>query len=145
MTACLHGFDLLIFCLTEIHPEYRPCKFVTQSAHDAIPCPSPSGFDTILQTMGLCSTPNPSGLLAHLGSMINPDKGQILLLEHGRSHYTWLNRILDNTAPAHADRFGCWWNRDIGRIVEDSGLEVIKIQRYHLGTTWWVELKPKKK
>ena len=94
--------------------------------------------------MGLCSTPQPSVLLAQLGSTVNPVNGQILLLEHGRSHYTWLNWILDKTAPAHADRHGCWWNRDIGKIAEESGLEIVKIKRYHLGTTWWIELKPKK-
>ncbi|MCJ1231195.1 hypothetical protein MMC12_007872, partial [Toensbergia leucococca] len=75
--------------------------------------------------MGLCSTPHPSHLLAHLGTLASPTNGRILLLEHGRSHYEWLNRILDASAPAHADRHGCWWNRDVGRIVEESGLEVV--------------------
>ena len=94
--------------------------------------------------MGLCSTPEPSALLTHLGSITNPNDGRILLLEHGRSHYAWLNRILDKTAPGHADKHGCWWNRDIGKIVEDSGLDIIEIKRYHFGTTWWIELQPRK-
>lgn len=125
-----------------LYPTYRTCTFLTQSALDQITCPTSGGFDTIIQTMGLCSTPHPSELLAHLGALANPSHGQILLLEHGRSHYAWLNRLLDRSAPAHADRHGCWWNRDIGKIVEESGLEVVKIKRYHFGTTWWVELKP---
>lgn len=125
-----------------LYPTYRTCTFLTQSALDQITCPTSDGFDTIVQTMGLCSTPHPSELLAHLGALANLSHGQILLLEHGRSHYAWLNRLLDKSAPAHADRHGCWWNRDIGRIVEESGLEVVTIKRYHLGTTWWVELKP---
>jgi len=50
---------------------------------------------------------------------------------------------LDNNAPAHADKHGCWWNKDIQKIVEESELEVIEIKRYHLGTTWWVELRPR--
>ena len=129
--------------LLELHPQYKASRFLIQSAHKSIPCPSTGGFDTVVQTMGLCSTPNPSELLTHLGDMTNPAKGRILLLEHGRSHYAWLNRILDNSAPAHANKHGCWWNRDIGKMVEESGLEVVKIKRYHLGTTWWVELKPK--
>lgn len=126
----------------DVHPRYKACTFLTQSALDHIICPTSGGFDTIVQTMGLCSTPHPSELLTHLGSLANPSHGQILLLEHGRSHYAWLNRLLDRSAPAHADRHGCWWNRDIGKIVEESGLDVVKIKRYHLGTTWWVELKP---
>jgi methyltransferase OMS1 len=94
--------------------------------------------------MGLCSMPNPSRLLAHLGTMVNAENGQILLLEHGRSRFAWLNSLLDKHAAAHADKHGCWWNKDIGKIVEDSGLEVVAMRRYHLGTTWWVELRPKK-
>ncbi|MCJ1307482.1 hypothetical protein MMC25_001128 [Agyrium rufum] len=108
----------------EERPQLRNIRFLNQSAQDPIPSPSPAGFDTVVQTMGLCSTPNPADVLRNLGKATNPNGGQILLLEHGRSHYAWLNRILDNTASAHADRHGCWWNRDIGKIVEDSGLEV---------------------
>jgi len=100
-------------------------------------------YDTVVQTMGLCSMPDPVGTLRHLGEITEPKRGRILLLEHGRSHYDWLNRILDNLAPTHADRHGCWWNRDIGAIVRESGLEVVEEKRWHLGTTWRYVLKPK--
>lgn len=102
----------------------------------------PRYFDTVVQTMGLCSMPDPVRTLRHLGSITEPQQGRILLLEHGRSYYEWLNRVLDNLAPAHATRHGCWWNRDIGQIVQESGLEVVEVQRWHLGTTWRVILKP---
>jgi methyltransferase OMS1 len=128
------------------HPEYaRRIFWRTQSALEPIapPAQSPDGFDTVIQTMGLCSTGDPVKLLQNLGEVTKPDGGRILLLEHGRSHYAWLNRVLDKTAAAHADEHGCWWNKDIGKIVEDSGLEVVKLERYDFGTTWWVELKPK--
>jgi methyltransferase OMS1 len=100
------------------------------------------GYDTIIQTMGLCATPSPINLLTSLSSLLRPG-GRILLLEHGKSHYDWLNVILTKSAPGHAARYGCWWNRDIGKIVEESGLEVVEIRRpwWFLGTTWWVELK----
>ncbi len=99
-------------------------------------------YDTVIQTMGLCSTNDPDGLLRRLGQLVRPgdEGGQILLLEHGRSHYAWLNRILDAGAGEHARRHGCWWNRDVGAIVERSGLQVQRVKRYHFGTTWWVEL-----
>lgn len=105
---------------------------------------SPLYFDTVVQTMGLCSMPDPVATLRHLGSVTEPARGRILLLEHGRSHYDWLNRILDNLAPAHADRHGCWWNRDIGEIVRESGLEIVEEKRWHLGTTWRYVLRPKR-
>ena len=131
----------------EEQPEYfHRVFFKQQSALDTITPPhdAQDGYDTVLQTMGLCSTPEPEKLLRNLGVATKEDGGQILLLEHGKSHYEWLNKLLDKTAPAHADQHGCWWNKDIGKIVEDSGLEVVHIQRYNLGTTWWIELKPRK-
>jgi len=142
------------------HPAWGGVRWVVQSALEPLPAPPlvvegtegkegnvdgsvqrTGGYDTVLQTMGLCSTPEPTRLLRNMGAACKPD-GQILLLEHGRSHYGWLNRYLDASAPGHADRFGCWWNKDIGKIVEESGLEVVRIRRYNFGTTWWVEARP---
>lgn len=126
------------------HPEYSNVDFRVASALEPIAAPNPEGFDTVVQTMGICSTPEPLKLLQNLGQITKED-GRILLLEHGKAHYQWLNSYLDKAAPAHADKFGCWFNKDIGKIVEESGLEVVKIKRYHLGTLWQVELRPGKK
>ncbi|OQO10488.1 hypothetical protein B0A48_03785 [Cryoendolithus antarcticus] len=123
-------------------------RFLTGSALEAMP-PPPKGekYDTIIQTMGLCSTAAPTKLLenmaAHL-STTSPD-ARILLLEHGRSYQDWLNNILDKSAAKHAEIHGCWFNRDIGELVKEaadrSGLEVVKEHRQHLGTTWVYELR----
>lgn len=115
----------------------------TKTARDAGDEDRDRYYDTIVQTMGLCSMPDPVATLKHLGSITEPSRGRILLLEHGRSYYGWLNRILDNLAPAHADRHGCWWNRDIGAIVKESGLEVVEEKRWHFGTTWKYVLRPR--
>jgi methyltransferase OMS1 len=127
-------------------------RFMTGSALDAMPSP-PGGkekkYDTILQTLGLCSTPLPVKLLTNLATHLNtsnPD-ARILLLEHGRSYRDWLNNIIDNTALEHAEKHGCWANRDIGALVAEAatkaGLEVVREKRWHLGTTWVIELKAK--
>lgn len=139
----------------ELYPGFEKAVFRTDDARTMTTCTQEEKtddakewryqrphFDTVLETMGLCSTPDPVGLLRHLGSITEPQRGRVLLLEHGRSEHGWVNTILDNLASLHADRHGCWWNRDIGRIVEESGLEVVEIQRYHLGTTWRVVLRP---
>ncbi|RAQ53433.1 ubiquinone/menaquinone biosynthesis-related protein [Aspergillus flavus] len=129
----------------KLHPDFKNVNFRAQDVKEVAPPTTGDKrayYDTIVQTMGLCSMPDPVGALRHLGSITEPEKGQILLLEHGRSHYDWLNRILDNLAPAHADRHGCWWNRDIGAIVRESGLEVVEEKRWHFGTTWKYVLKP---
>lgn len=105
------------------------------------------GYDTIIQTMGLCSATDPVKLLKELGEVVKVDTGRILLLEHGRGRYEWLNNFLDKNAEGHAKAFGCWWNRDHEKIVKECGLEVVKIERpkwWHGGTTWWIELKKPK-
>ncbi|KAI9663358.1 MAG: hypothetical protein M1831_002642 [Alyxoria varia] len=102
-------------------------------------------FDTAVQTMGLCSCNNGAQLLRNLGDCVDPVNGRILLLEHGRSHYDWMNRFMDKWAPGYADRYGCWFNRDIGRIVRESGLQVLEEKRFSLGTVWWYVLKPNPK
>lgn len=97
-------------------------------------------FDTVVETMGLCSCPDPVKLLQNLARVVKKD-GKILLLEHGKSHYEWLDKLLDHTAIDHAKEHGCWWNRDIGAIVEKSGLKVDEIKRYSFGTLWWIVLR----
>jgi methyltransferase OMS1 len=127
-------------------------RFSTTSALGPMP-PAPESsnggkYTTIIQTMGLCSTPSPQALLTNLAAHLDfsDPEARILLLEHGRSDYAWLNNILDNAAQKHAEIHGCWFNRDIGAMVEaaakESGLEVVKERRKHLGTTWVFELKP---
>lgn len=131
-----------------LYPDFRFATFRAQDAGAVQPPSTTSTFmtpyyDTVVQTMGLCSMPDPVATLRHLGSITEPRRGRILLLEHGRSHYDWVNRILDNLAAAHADRHGCWWNRDIGDIIRESGLEIVEEKRYHLGTTYRYVLRPK--
>jgi len=127
-----------------------------------IPRPA-GGYDTIIQSMGICSMTEPVKFLRLLGRLArqpgehvqnsSPKKfrqqeaedgqgGRIFLLEHGRGNYDWLNNFLDNTAPMHADRYGCWYNKDIGKIVEDSGLVVERVKQYQFGTVWEVVLRP---
>lgn len=137
----------------KLYPGIKRVAFWVKHAGEVVP-PATWGkeagkeasyYDTIVQTMGICSMPDPVGTLRHLGSITEPEKGRILLLEHGRSYYGWLNNILDNTAAAHADRHGCWWNRDIREIVRESGLEIVEEKRWHFGTTWRYVLRPRRK
>ncbi|KAI9831834.1 MAG: hypothetical protein M1826_002866 [Phylliscum demangeonii] len=125
-------------------PDPTPTAFLLHDATQPLASPPRPrhGYDTVVQTMGLCSTPDPVRLLRALGALAHPEHGRILLLEHGRSHYGWLNAVLDRLAALHADRHGCWWNRDVAAIVRASGLEVVALRRFHWGTTWWVELRP---
>ncbi|KAK4164515.1 S-adenosyl-L-methionine-dependent methyltransferase [Cladorrhinum sp. PSN259] len=107
-------------------------------------------FDTILQTFGLCSVDDPKRLLKNMLSALKPGTGRMLLLEHGRGWWDWVNGLLDKWAPEHHAKYGCWWNRDIEGIVreleQDSGgkIDVVRLERpgwRQLGTTVLVELR----
>lgn len=141
-------------------------KFITGDARvpGVIPRP-PGGYDTIIQSMGICSMSEPVKFLRLLGRLVRQpgepvinaasDKirqeesadgkgGRIFLLEHGRAYewFGWLNQYLDNSAAMHANRYGCWYNKDIERIVNESGLEVERVKRHYFGTVLEIVLRP---
>lgn len=100
-------------------------------------------FDVVVQSFGLCSVYDPSGYLQHLSTFCRPT-GKIILLEHGRSKYEWINRILDATVQRHAEKWGCYYNRNIEDIVAGcETLEIVNRKRWHFGTTYCYTLKPK--
>ncbi|KAM4062874.1 methyltransferase [Hirsutella rhossiliensis] len=106
-------------------------------------------YDTVIQTFGLCSVSDPVAVLSNLASVVRPDTGRIILLEHGKGWYGLVNGLLDKYAGKHFDKYGCWWNRDIEALVDEAvkttpGLEVAKLHRpnfWQLGTLVWVELR----
>jgi len=111
-------------------------KVVGVGVMDGTALAFPSGrFDTVVDTHGLCSVAEPRRLLREMSRVARPD-GQILLLEHGRSHYGWLNGLLDKYASRHLEKWGCSWNRDIEGLVREAGLSVESSSRWHFGTTY---------
>ena len=122
----------------------------------------PRSFDTVVDTFGLCSFEDPVAALREMARVCRSEEvvedederraaseggggggGRIFLLEHGRSaSHAWLSNILDHFAAAHAERWGCYWNRDILALVREAGLEVVEARTFHLGTTHWIVAKP---
>mmetsp|Transcript_12315 Transcript_12315/g.33023 ORF Transcript_12315/g.33023 Transcript_12315/m.33023 type:complete len:126 (+) Transcript_12315:479-856(+) len=92
---------------------------------------------SVVDTFGLCSFSDPVEALREMKRVVKPG-GKILLLEHGKSHYQWLTTFLNERADAHAERYGCYWNRDILALVEKSGLRVEEVKRRHFGTTYYI-------
>lgn len=56
-----------------------------------------------------------------------------MLLEHGRSGYRFVNWVLDKSAARHSNKHGRWPNRDVRKILEESGLVVEKIKVSQFG------------
>ncbi|TMW64775.1 hypothetical protein Poli38472_011655 [Pythium oligandrum] len=98
-------------------------------------------FDTVVDTFGLCSMDDSVQALREM-QRVCKQNGKILLLEHGRSHYNWLSSILDKFAGLHVQRWGCHWNRDILALVEEAGLEIESVYRFHFGTTYYIVARP---
>ncbi|KAI8337546.1 hypothetical protein BC941DRAFT_425577 [Chlamydoabsidia padenii] len=63
-------------------------------------------FDTVVDTFGLCSCGDPAAALVSMADACKSEESRILLLEHGRSHYDWLNRLLDTNVDQHVKKMG---------------------------------------
>lgn len=114
-------------------------KFLQINAQ-TLPFPDNS-FDTVVDTFGLCSISDPVAALKEMQRVCKPN-GQILLLEHGSSSWKYFQQKLDKGAINHAAKWGCWWNRDILAILQQSQIKVEKLHRTHFGTTYYIVATP---
>lgn len=95
-------------------------------------------FDTVVDTMSLCTFPNPIATLNEMGRVCRKS-GRILLLEHGRSDRLWLGGFQDRRAGKHAEPLGCQWNREPLQLVEQSGLRIVRAERHFFGVFHLIE------
>ncbi|KAL2917605.1 hypothetical protein HK105_202891 [Polyrhizophydium stewartii] len=115
-------------------------------------------FDTVVDTFGLCSHADPVAALREMARVCRKASGRVLLLEHGRTEppapagesasggpvHAWIDMALDKTSTEHAEEWGCWWNRDIPGLVKEAGLEIERLERFHLGTTYLIVCRPRR-
>lgn len=101
-----------------------------------------NSFETVVDTFGLCSYEDPVAVLQEMRRVCKPE-GKILLIEHGRGSYDWINNVLDGGACHHAHNWGCIWNRDILKVVGKADLDIVSVSRFHFGTTYLIEAKPR--
>ena len=93
-------------------------------------------FDSVVDTFGLCSCADPVKALNEIVRVTKPG-GKILLLEHGKGSWEFINTMLHNQALNHCEKWGCEWNRDIEKLVQSvPGIEIESIKRWHFGTTY---------
>lgn len=92
-------------------------------------------FDTVVDTFGICSFEQPVQALQEMRRVMKED-GQMLLLEHGASKWEFVQSKLNRGIHRHVEKYGCYANRDICKLVREAGLHIALEQRSHFGTTY---------
>ncbi len=98
-------------------------------------------FDTVVDTLALCTFPDPVAVLREMARVCQP-AGHLLLLEHGCSDRAWLGRWQDRRAERHARHLGCHWNREPLELVRQAGLRLITAARRFFGIFHLLEAAP---
>ncbi len=98
-------------------------------------------FDIVVDSLTLCTFPDPVLALREMARVCRPD-GRILLLEHGRSDRLWIGRWQDRREVRHVKQLGCHWNREPLELIRQAGLRVIAARRAFLGIFHAVEAQP---
>jgi ubiquinone/menaquinone biosynthesis C-methylase UbiE len=105
-----------------------------------LPFPDDS-FDTVLSTLSSCTFPDPIRAFREMSRVCRPD-GRILLLEHGRSSVRLFGWYQDKRAWKQAEQFGCQWNREPVKLVQEAGLTLDETKTYFFDIFALMEARP---
>lgn len=99
---------------------------------DAQALPFEAGrFDTIVGTLVLCTVPDPKLALQEI-HRVGKSGATLLLFEHIRLESRWLGGLQDVLTPVWRKMCdGCHLNRDTPRLVEEAGMELMRIRPVH--------------
>ena len=97
-------------------------------------------FDTIVDTLGLCTYPNPLKALNEMKRVCKPS-GKIILIEHGSSNIQLIQKIQHGREPKHLKSTGCSLTRNYLNIIKKSNLKIMNIKRNFFGIFYLIELK----
>lgn len=89
-------------------------------------------FDTIVDTLGLCTYPNPAKVLKNMKRVVKKN-GVILLLEHGISNRKFIRKMQKRKEEKHYKNLGCTLLRNHEEIVKKAGLRIVNIERKFFG------------
>jgi ubiquinone/menaquinone biosynthesis C-methylase UbiE len=102
-----------------------------QQRAESLPFPA-RYFDSIVSTWTLCTIPDPRQALGEIRRVLKPD-GLLLFLEHGRSDDSHIAAWQDRLNPIQrVAACGCHLNRRIDQLIEESGLRLVRLRRFHM-------------
>lgn len=123
------------------YPNFKNVAFAVGKAENLVDLASESfKYDTIIEAFGVCAHEDPVAALKNMEKLLRPG-GRIVLLEHGRSTWDFVNNHLDFRAEKRMKKWACRWNLDIGELVDEAGLDITFEKRVHLGSTWMLVCK----
>jgi ubiquinone/menaquinone biosynthesis C-methylase UbiE len=100
-------------------------------------------YDSIVSTLTLCSYPNPIETLNNLNDWCKED-GRVLLMEHGLSSNPLLSIAQKVVDPLFTKVSGCHCNRNMIKLIEESKLQMERVERYWSGIVCLIWAKPSK-
>ncbi len=99
-------------------------------------------FDSVVDSLGLCTYPNPVQALKEMKHVCKKN-GRILLLEHGISSNALIRKMQAWREEKHYEAFACNLMRNPEELVKKAGLEIVKVERKFFGIFYLIEARPK--
>jgi ubiquinone/menaquinone biosynthesis C-methylase UbiE len=92
----------------------------------------PESVDHALSTFTLCTIPDVASALSEICRVLRPG-GALHFVEHGRSPDPKVARWQDRLNPVQRKiAGGCHLNRQIDRLIADSGLQLAAVRTYYI-------------
>lgn len=89
-------------------------------------------FDCVVDTLGLCTYPNPIRALKEMKRVCKRN-GKILLLEHGISNRAFIAKLQRKREFKHYQKIGCSLLRNHEESAKKAGLKIVRIERKLFG------------
>jgi ubiquinone/menaquinone biosynthesis C-methylase UbiE len=100
-----------------------------QNSAEHIPLPDNS-LDFVVSTWTLCSIPHPEVALKEAFRILKSD-GIFSFIEHGKSPKTFISKMQNLLTPlSKRVAGGCHMNRDIEKLILDTGFEMLRIEKF---------------
>ena len=108
-----------------------PVVHLIQSRGETLPLNDQS-VDHVVTTWTLCSVDNPAQVLSEIKRVLKPG-GTYVFVEHGKSSERHIAKLQDWLTPIQKRiGGGCHLNREIDKIIFNSGLKVKHLEQFYM-------------